>query len=105
VRPVSVAVVTFNTRDYLKASRLRARRGPRRKSWSVDNASSDDTADIVRREDPEVLNEDAMVTPARSERLGAYNGSAFRRRSRALLRHLDASRQRSYFTFPGTLGW
>jgi len=46
-----------------------------------------------------------MVTPARSERLGAYNGSAFRRRSRALLRHLDASRQRSYFTFPGTLGW
>jgi len=134
-RAVSVAVVTFNTRDYLRACLDSVLAEAPGEVLVVDNASTDGTPDMVRTEYPQValcantanygygpaanqavknchgayvllLNGDATVTPGAIGALSAYMD----RHPEAgvvgpLLRHPDGSLQRSYFPFPGTLGW
>jgi GT2 family glycosyltransferase len=135
MRTVSVAVVTFNTRDYLRACLDSVLAEAPGEVVVVDNASTDGTPDIVRAEYPQValyanpvnygygpaanqaikscrgdyvllLNGDAMVAPGAIGALSAYMD----RHPEAavvgpLLRYPDGSLQRSYFPFPGTLGW
>ena len=130
-----MAVVTFNTRDSLRACLDSVLAEAPGEVVVVDNASTDGTRDMVRTEYPKVtlhantgnygygaaanqavkscrgdsvllLNGDAMVTPGAIEALSAYMD----RHPKAavvgpLLRHLDGSLQQSYFPFPGTLGW
>jgi len=130
-----VAVVTFNTRDYLRVCLNSVLAEAPSEVVVVDNASTDGTPDIVRTEYPQVtlyantsnygygsaanqavkscrgdyvllLNGDAMVTPGAIGALSAYMD----RHPEAavvgpLLRHPDGSLERSYFPFPGTLGW
>lgn len=134
-RTVSVAVVTFNTRDYLRTCLDSVLAEAPGEVVVVDNASTDGTPDVVRSEFQQVklyantanygygpaanqavkscrgdyvllLNGDAIVTPGAIEALSAYMD---RHPEVAvvgpLLRHLNGSLQRSYFPFPGTLGW
>ena len=134
-RAVSVAVVAFNTRGYLRACLDSVLAEAPGEVVVVDNASTDGTADMVRAEYPKVtvhanttnggygaaanqavkschgdyvllLNGDALVSPGAIGALSAYMD----RHPEAavvgpLLRYPDGSLQRSYFPFPGTLGW
>jgi len=130
-----VAVVTLNTCDYLRACLDSVLAEAPGEVVVVDNASTDGTADMVRTEYPQValrantanygyaaaanqaikscrgdyvllLNGDAMVMPGA---IGALRAYMDRHPEAAvvgpLLRHPDGSLQRSYFPFPGTLGW
>jgi len=132
---VSVAIVSFNTRDHLRACLDSVLAEAPGEIVVIDNASTDGTADMVRSEYRQVtlyantanygygtaanqavkscqgdyvllLNGDAMVTPGAIAALSAYMD----RHPEAavvgpLLRHPDGSLERSYFPFPGTLAW
>ena len=127
--------MTFNTCGYLRACLDSVLSEAPDEVVVVDNASTDGTADMVRTEYQQVklqanaanygyaaaanqavkscrgdyvllLNGDAMVTPGAIRALSTYMD----RHSDAavvgpLLRLPDGSLQRSYFPFPGTLGW
>lgn len=132
---VSVVIVTFNTRQYLRACLDAVLAEKPGEVLVVDNASTDGTCDMVRTEYPQValyantancgygaaanqavkhcrgdyvllLNGDARVTPGAIDGLRAYMD----RHPEAavvgpLLRHSDGSVKPSYFPLPGTLAW
>lgn len=134
-RSVSVAVVTCNTRNLLRACLDSVLAQAPAEVVVVDNASTDGTADMVRCEYPQValhanivncgygsaanlavrkcrgeyvllLNGDAMVTPGAIGALSAYMDQHPEAAVVGpLLRHPNGSLQRSYFPFPGTLNW
>lgn len=132
---VSVAIVTYNVREYLRACLDSVLAERPSQVVVVDNASTDGTSDMVRAEYPQVtllanmvnhgygtaanqafkssvgdyvllLNADTVVMPGAIAALAAYMS----RHPRAavvgpLVQYPDGSGQRSYFQFPGTLGW
>jgi N-acetylglucosaminyl-diphospho-decaprenol L-rhamnosyltransferase len=130
-----VAIVSFDTRDYVRVCLDSVLAEGADEVVVVDNASTDGTPDMVRRDYPQValyanttnvgygtaanqavrscrgdyvllLNGDTMLSPGAIGALSAYMD----RHPRAavvgpLLRYPDGALQRSYFPFPGTLGW
>lgn len=132
---VSVAIVSFNTRHELQACLDSVVAEAPREIVVVDNASTDGTAEMVRMQYPDVLllanpanngygaaanqaikstrgdyvlllNADTVLTPGAIEALGTH---IHRHPEAAVvgprLQNPDGTPQRSYFPFPGTLGW
>jgi GT2 family glycosyltransferase len=135
VSRVAVVVVSFNTRDLLARCLESVLAQNPRQVVVVDNGSTDDTVDMVRRAFPQValqanstnlgygaaanqgvahcggeyvllLNGDAILTPGAVAALVArMDAHPQAAVVGPLLRRPDGSVERSYFPFPGTVAW